>query len=302
MIYINNLEKAQQLFDALSSPMRMKIIELLQQTNSMNMDTLSKALNISNGALTAHVKKLSDCGIINIKLQSVGHGTQKLCMLGESKVVIDLIDQTLSGKYERLELNVGQYSSCKINPTCGLCDKNRPLFDFDIPQYFKYPEHFEAELLWFCDGFITYSFPNPLREGQKLTEIQLSMELSSEGPFLAKDYPASIHFYNHDKLLGKYISPGEFDEHRGKLTPEWWFYGQYGELITITIGESGTCINGLDVSSYSIRDVLLDAGEDDFIRLKISCEEHSTTKGGVMLFGKSYGDHPQGIVMRVIYR
>ena len=302
MIYINNLEKAQQLFDALSSSTRMKIIELLQQTRSMNMDTLSKALNISNGALTAHIKKLSDCGIITVKLQSVGHGTQKLCMLGESKIVVDLIDQTLSGKYERLELNVGQYSSCKINPTCGLCDKNRPLFDFDVPQYFKYPEHFDAELLWFCDGFVTYSFPNPLLEGQTLTEIQLTMELSSEGPFLAKDYPATIHFYNHDKQLGKYISPGEFDEHRGKLTPEWWFYGQYGELVTITIGETGTCINGLESSSYSIRDVLSDAGEDDFIRLKLSCENQTTTKGGIMLFGKNYGDHPQGIVMRAVYR
>ncbi len=301
MIYINNLEKAQQLFDALSSPTRMKIVELLQQTNSMNMDTLSKALNISNGALTAHVKKLADCGIITVKLQSVGHGTQKLCMLGESKVVVDLIDRTLSGKYERLELNIGQYNHCKINPTCGLCDKYRPLFDFDLPQYFKYPEHFEADLLWFCDGFITYSFPNPLRKDQKLTEIQLSMELSSEGPFLAKDYPATIDFYNHNKLLGTHISPGEFDEHKGTLTPEWWFYGQYGELITITIDENGTCINGIESSFYSIHDVLADATSDDFIHLKIACESN-TTKGGVMLFGKNFGDHPQGIVMKVIYQ
>ena len=302
MIYINNLENARQLFDALSSPTRMKIIELLQQTDSMNMDTLSKALNISNGALTAHIKKLSDCGIIHVRLHSVGHGTQKLCSIGESKLVIDFIDKTLSSKYERLELNVGQYTDCNISPTCGLCDKEQPLFDFDIPHYFKYPEHFNAELIWFCDGYVSYSFPNPLLENQTLTEIQLSFELSSEGPFLAKDYPVAIDFYNHDNLLGRHLSPGEFDEHKGRLTPDWWTYGQYGEQITISINEEGTCINGIETSSYSIKNVLADSLNRDFILFKISCEDHTSTKGGVMLFGKRFGDTPQGIVMKVFYQ
>lgn len=301
MIYINNLDEAKQLFDALASPTRIKIIELLQQSESMNMDTLSKALNISNGALTAHIKKLSDCGLINVRLHSIGHGTQKLCSLAESKLVIDFIDKTLSGKYARLELNVGQYTNCKINPTCGLCDKERPLFDFDVPHYFKFPEHFNAELVWFTDGFVSYDFPNPLTKEQTLTEIQISLELSSEGPFLAKDFPSTIDFYNNDKLLGRHISPGEFGEHNGKLTPDWWTYGQYGELITITIDENGTCINGLEASSYSIQDVIDDSNDDDFFNLKISCQDRSNTKGGIMLFGKNYGDVPQGIVMKVFY-
>ncbi|MBO5354104.1 MAG: winged helix-turn-helix transcriptional regulator [Lachnospiraceae bacterium] len=302
MIYINNLETARPLFEALASPTRTKIIELLQQTPDMNMDTLAKSLGITNGALTAHIKKLSDCGIINVKLHSMEHGTQKLCSIGESKLVIDLLDKTLTGQYERLELNVGQYSCCQIQPTCGLCGRNQPLFDFDIPHYFKYPEHFNAELVWFCNGFITYSFPNPLTKGQTLTEVQISLELSSEGPFLARDYPAAIDFYNHDRLLGRHISPGEFDEHKGKLTPDWWFYGQYGEHLTISITESGTCINGLEASSYSIHDLLNDATEDAFFQFKISCEDQNSAKGGIMLFGKGFGDLPQGIVMKVFYR
>lgn len=301
MIYINNLEQARLLFEALSSATRMKIIELLQQTESMNMDTLAKSLDITNGALTAHVRKLSECGLVNVKLHTIGHGTQKLCSLGESKLVIDLLDKTLLGRYERLELNVGQYSNCKINSTCGLCDKNQPLFDFDDPNYFKYPEHFNAELLWFCDGFVTYTFPNPLKEGKQLTELQISLEISSEGPFLARKYPTDIDFYNHNQLLGRYTTPGEFDEHKGRFTPDWWFYGQYGECVTISITDSGTCINGLETSSYTILDVLREAGEDGFVQLKISCEDHTVTKGGVTLFGKGYGDLPQGIVMKVFY-
>ena len=302
MIYINDLESAKLLFEALSSSTRIKIIKLLQQTDSMNMDTLAKSLNITNGALTSHIKKLSDCGIIHVKPHFIEHGMQKLCSIGESKLVIDLLDKTLTGQYERLELNVGQYSHCHIHPTCGLCDHSRPLFDFDVPHYFKYPEHFHAELVWFCNGFVTYSFPNPLSKGQHLTELQLSLELSSEGPFLAKDYPAAIDFYNHNHLLCRHISPGEFEEHKGKLTPDWWFYGQYGESVTISITKSGTLLNGLEASSYSIQDVLNDASEDSFLEFKISCGDLSCAKGGVMLFGKGFVDLPQGIVLKVFYQ
>ena len=301
MIYINELEKARLTFEALSSATRLKIIELLQQSKSMNMDTLAKSLEITNGALTAHIKKLSECGLVKVRLQTVGHGTQKLCSLGETKLVIDLLDKTLLGKYEQLELNVGQYSHCKINVTCGLCDINQPLFEFDAPNYFQYPERFNAELLWYSDGFVTYTFPNPLEEGQKLTEVQLSLELSGEGPFIARDYPTDIDFYNQNQWLGRYTIPGEFDEHRGRFTPDWWYYGQYGEAVTISITETGTCINGVETSEYTISDVLRDAETEGFIRFKISCEDHTTTKGGITLFGKRFGDLPQGIVMKVFY-
>ncbi len=302
MLYINTLESARRICEVLSSQTRINIIKLLQQTGSMNMDMMAKALGITNGALTAHIKKLSECGIVNVRLCSIEHGTQKLCSLGESKLVIDFIDKTITGKYERLELNVGQYSSSKISPTCGLCDRNHALFEFDMPHFFKYPERFNAEMIWFCDGFVCYSFPNPLTEDKTLTEIQISMELSAEGPFLARNYPAAIDFYNHGHLLGSHVSPGEFDEHKGNLTPDWWFYGQYGEQITISIGENGTCINGLEASEYSIRDVVADAKEEAFVDLKISCENHTSTKGGIMLFGKGFGDLPQGIVMKVFYQ
>lgn len=301
MIYINNLEEARLVFEALSSTTRMKIIELLQQTKSMNMDTLAKTLELTNGALTAHIKKLSECGLVKVKLHTVGHGTQKLCSLGESKLVIDLLDKTLLGKYEQLELNIGQYSHCKINATCGICDKNQPLFEFDVPNYFQYPERFQAELMWYSDGFVTYTFPNPLKDGQKLKELQLSLEVSGEGPGLARNFPTDIDFYNHNRLLGRYTVSGELDEHKGKFTPDWWYYGQYGEPVTISITETGTCINGLDASDYKISDVMQDAKEDGFVRFKISCEDHAATKGGITLFGKRFGDFPQGIVMKVFY-
>lgn len=302
MIYINSLEDSRILFDALSSPTRIKIIELLQRTATMNIDTLAKLLNISNGALTPHIKKLAECGIINVKLESIGHGTQKLCSIAESKIVIDLIDRTLTGNYMQLEFNVGQFSDCLINPTCGLCTKDNPLFDFDIPLYFKFPERFNAELMWFTDGYVAYNFPNPLKEGQVLSELHISLEISGEGPFTATDYPTAIDFYNGNSFLGRYDCPGEFAEHPGKLTPEWWTYGQYGQLITIIISDSGTTINGLEASSYSTNSLLKECRPGELVKFIISCQDRSHTKGGVTLFGKNFGDYSQGIVMKAFYK
>lgn len=301
MIYINTLDEGRLLFDALSSPTRIKIIELLQGTSSMNLDTIAKSLNISNGALTAHIKKLADCGLVNIKLEAIGHGTQKLCSIGESKVVIDLIDKTLNGRFVSLELNVGQYSMCRANPTCGLCGKNAPFFTFDAPQFFNYPEHFNAELIWFTDGRVSYSFPNPLSNEQTLNELQISFEIAGEGPLLAKDFPSVIDFYNGSSFLGRYDCPGEFGEHTGRLTPDWWFYGQYGQLITIAITKDGTLINGLEASPYTIDTLLTECSDDYLLNLVISCEDRSHTTGGITLFGRNFGDYPQGIIMKAFY-
>lgn len=301
MIYINNLEKASKLFDALSSRTRIKIIELLQINDSLNMDSLAKALEISNGALTSHIKKLADCGIIEVKLVSMGHGTHKICSLNESKLVIDLLDKALFKNHVTLELNAGQYSDCEISPTCGLCDKYNPLFEFDEPRYFSFPERYNAELLWFCDGFVNYTLPNPLAQDMELNEVQLSFEISSEGPFGAKNFPAEINIFNHNHLLCMYISPGEFTKQPGKFTPSWWTYGQYGELLTIAINENGTFLNGLSVSEYNISDLMADASENAFIDLKIACKKTQEYPGGITLFGKSFGNYPQGIVAKFFY-
>ncbi len=301
MLYINNLSENQKLFEALSSTTRLKIIELLHDGYELNMEAISRALGISNGALTPHIKKLADCNIIKVRLATISRGTQKLCSLAEDKVVIDLIDKVFIGKCHQLELDVGQYSDCKVKPTCGLADITGPLADFDLPQYFKYPEHFGAQLLWYTNGYLTYDFPNPLAENQNLTEIQLSFEISSEGPFAAIDYPANIDFYINGTNIGRYRCPGEFADRRGKLTPSWWLYSQYGKLKTITISETGTTLDGLECNDYTIKDFLNSTTPDDFLSLKISCEDCSDAIGGVSLFGREFGDYLQGIRMKAFY-
>ena len=81
MIHITNLDEGLELFKALGSEVRMQILNILLDNDQMSMNQLASELNISNGALTGHIKKLEECGLITTANDSSGHGNQKMCSL-----------------------------------------------------------------------------------------------------------------------------------------------------------------------------------------------------------------------------
>ena len=182
MIYVNNLQESLKLFEALASPVRLKILDLLHDGSEMNINELAKKLELTNSALTMHIQKLSDCGLVRIRLSSFSRGMQKLCSLTEDKMLIELVDKMSNENYYETELDVGQYSEYSINPTCGLADTNALIGDLDNPQAFSFPERFHAHVVWYTDGYLTYRFPNKLLAYQKPRELQISFEISSESP------------------------------------------------------------------------------------------------------------------------
>ena len=88
MIHITNLKESLPLFKALSSDVRVTIIELLCEYTQLNMNELSEKLNLTNGAVTMHIKKLVDCGIIEVSSIPGKQGIQKLCYLPKDKLII----------------------------------------------------------------------------------------------------------------------------------------------------------------------------------------------------------------------
>lgn len=58
MIHITSLDDGLELFKALGSDIRIQILKILLENNQMSMNQLANELNISNGALTGHIKSL----------------------------------------------------------------------------------------------------------------------------------------------------------------------------------------------------------------------------------------------------
>lgn len=84
MLHIKSLKEGLDIFKALGSEVRIEIIEALLENRGVNMNELAGRLNISNGALTGHIKKLEECGLVSISNESAGHGNpeEMLCASG----------------------------------------------------------------------------------------------------------------------------------------------------------------------------------------------------------------------------
>ena len=90
MLHITNINESQKLFAALSSPVRIKILNILHENIEININELSQKLGLSNGALTAHIKILSECNLIKVRLATMPKGIQKLCSLAEDKILVEI--------------------------------------------------------------------------------------------------------------------------------------------------------------------------------------------------------------------
>lgn len=300
MIHITDLKDSLPLFKALSSDIRIQILDLLSEYKQLNMNELAEKLELSNGAVTMHIKKLEECGLIKINTLTAKHGIQKICCLHEDKFVIDISVPVTSNSYEA-EIGIGHYSSYEISPTCGLATKDKLIGEVDNPSYFADPERINSDILWFTKGFIEYRIPNYLKPGQSFSEIQVSMEISSEAPGNCSIWPSDIYFTLNNTNVGSWTSPGDYADSKGILTPSWWFsnWNQYGLLKLLTINKFGTFIDGLKISDVTIEDINLNYKSD--LVLKLSVPEDTEHIGGLTIFGKNFGNYNQGINIRVIY-
>ena len=249
MLHIKTLDEGLEIFKALGSNIRIEIIKILRENNGMNMNDLAATLNVTNGALTSHIKKLEDCGLISITSESSGHGNQKLCSVHLDKILIDIESAEEDTNIYLTELKVGHYSSYEVFPTCGLASPTALIGEVDDTRYFAHPDRYNADILWFTKGHVEYIIPNFIPFSQKIDKITISAELSSEAPGVNEVWPSDISFYINDTFIGSWTSPGDFGDVQGIFTPEWWFpnWNQYGLLKLLVINKRGTFIDGLQI-------------------------------------------------------
>ena len=303
MIHITDMKNGLPLFDALNSEVRIEILNHLKENGETNLNHLAKHLNLTNGAITAHIRKLHDAQLIQIQSMAGVRGAQKVCSLKSSKIIIDMFDEeAISKNVYSFDIGIGHYVDYKIMPTCGIVNETVIIGELDDPKYFAFPERINARLLWFSKGYVTYQLPNSLKSSEVCTELQIGMELASEAPGYTMHYPSDISFRVNGIPLGYFTSPGEFNDRRGIFTPAWWFrnLGQYGKLKLLTINDTGCFIDGLQISEKTIDELgIVPNGE---ITLTIEAAEDAINQGGVSVFGKGFGDYDSGITAKMFYR
>lgn len=302
MIHITSLDEGLELFKALGSDVRVQILKILLENDHMSMNQLATQLNLSNGALTGHIKKLEECGMISTSNESASHGNSKICSVIQDKIVLDIEKPVDLTNAFTTSIKVGQFSNCSIFPTCGIANNTSVIGEIDDTRYFNHPDRFNADILWFTKGYVEYTLPNLVPSNNKITQISISFEISSEAPGVDNNWPSDIAFYINGKKLGMWTSPGDFGgDVLGILTPDWWpaNWNQYGLLKLLVINQHGSYIDGLKISDLTISD--LELGANSPISFRIAVDDDAEHIGGVTLFGKTFGNYGQDIKVSLNY-
>ena len=301
MLQIRGIDEGLELFKALGSDIRAEIIKILLNEGPLNMNDLAGRLGITNGALTSHIKKLEECGVVTVSSEAPGHGNQKVCSVHLDKILIELQDKPKNENFYTTDIKVGLFSDYSVFPTCGLANTSHLIGEVDDTRYFAHPERFEADILWFTKGYVEYLIPNFVPVNQTIDEICFSAELSSEAPGVNDVWPSDIYFYLNDTLLGTWTSPGDFGDVKGIFTPDWWFpyWNQYGMLKTLVINHKGTFIDGIRISDVTIDQFNLTSKSK--LKLKLEVPDSAEHVGGLTIFGKGFGNYNQDIIVKLAY-
>ena len=301
MKQIHDLRAALPLFKCLSSEMRIAILELLYEKGTMRMTDIAKALDVTAGTLSPHIKMLAESGLITLTFSAGKHGVQRDCSIGDGRILIDPEQQLRSTTVYETEISIGQYIAYEVYPTCGISTTSSVIGEVDDARYFAHQKHFEADILWFSRGYVEYQIPSIIPYHNKIDQISISAELSSEAPGSNENWPSDIHFYLNNTFIGVWTSPGDYADVQGLFTPDWWFanWNQYGLLKTLTINRNGVFMDNERLSNVSIDQLHLDYRDKLFFRMEVP--DSAKHIGGLTVFGRGFGNYNQDIEFRIQY-
>ncbi|MNO16822.1 Helix-turn-helix domain protein [compost metagenome] len=297
-------EKLVAVAHALSTRSRVDILHLLNSRN-LNVIEIAEALKLPVSTVANNVKVLEAARLINTELLPASRGAMKVCSRNYDDIHIALNEEKSVPKgavrvYE-IEVPIGHYSDCDVSPTCGMADAEAMLIREDEPASFYHPKHVGAQIIWFRKGYLEYLLPLEVPKGARVESLEVSMEICSEAPNYDNNWPSDISVWINGVEIGMWTSPGDFGGRRGKLNPGWWWDSstQYGLLKTWRIDKEKTTLDMEKVSDVNLSQ--LNLTQSPKIRLRIGVNPESIHQGGVNLFGRSFGDHAQEIMMKLSF-
>ncbi|MAN76625.1 MAG: ArsR family transcriptional regulator [Rhizobiales bacterium] len=295
-------EQDMNVLKGLASPVRIKILKLLHEQGSQNINDIARILQLPQSTVSANVSILEEADLIRSDILKARKGNQKICHSNFDEILVAFKEDVIPAPSGHIEvaMPLGLYTSCDVVAPCGLCTPDGVAGLLDVPDTFLDPERMRAGLLWFTRGHVEYQFPNNAKLSKSEIEaIEFSMELSSEVPGTSADWPSDITVWVNGVEVGTWTSPGDYGDKRGVYTPDWWKLkgSQYGKLKTFRVNGAGSFVDGVKISGVKLAD--LDVPAHHSIRLRIGIRDDAKHPGGINIFGRGFGNYDQDIVMRI---
>ena len=299
-----DMKRKEELCDlgkALSSPERVEILQLLYR-NRLIIGDIAKALGLSVSSTIFHLKILEQAGLVSMESMPNTRGNQKICTCITDYVSIELIAPCAEAtEIFTMEMPIGAYSNCRVTETCGLATPTGRVGIWDAQSSFFFPERFQAGLLWSSSGYVEYKFGYGVPKSRTPKQLSLSMEICSEAPQHNNNWKSDITLWINNIECATWTSPGDFGDRRGRLTPRWWSSvdTQYGMLVVWKVNQEGSFVNDKKVSNTTIEQLNLQ--NHSYLDVRIGNKHNAKYVGGFNLFGKTFGDYEQDILLTIEY-
>lgn len=300
-LLLEDTDEICELGKAISSPVRLKILSLLVESN-LNIGEIAKKMNLPQSSTAFHLKMLEKADLVRMEERPGNHGTMKVYSPKTDFANICFLPRNMDiNETARMEMPVGAYVDCAVFPTCGLCAVDGVIGMEDKEYSFYMGDRYRAGLLWTSRGYVTYRFPNQLQPNRRPVSLKFSMEICSEAPGYAEGWKSDITMWVNGKECAMWRSTDDYGSRRGRLTPKFWPEGstQYGILVVWEIKSDGSYVNYTKVSDINIGD--LEIEKTPYIEMMIGNKEDAKYAGGFNLFGRTFGDYEQDILMELEY-
>lgn len=288
---------------ALSTELRISMLNEINKKPT-NAVEIAKLLDYPVSTISSNLNILEEAGLITFEYLPAKKGSMKIYSIVYDAVSINLAQDKpmhIDVTKHVIDMPIGHYSNCNVQPTCGLYGDNGHIGNTDDSiQAFYYPEHVNANIIWFRKGNIEYKVPK-FDTDKPINAIDVELELCSEYPGSNNAWKSDITMWINDVEIGTWTSPSDFGERQGRLTPSSWPKGntQYGLLKTWFVGDKNLCIADYIFNDTTIGDLDLDS--NPYISIKIGVKEDAENQGGVNLFGRKFGDYDQDIRVSFYY-
>jgi Predicted transcriptional regulator len=295
----SNIKEIIAVGKALSSETRIQVLKLLLK-EQLNVNEIAEKLNIPASSAAMHVKVLEEAKLIRTELKPGVRGSMKVCIKQIDEILFQLWQEEKENE-EVINMPIGNFVDYEVYPTCGIVSEKGHIDAEDEPRCFYNPNRTKAKLLWFGRGYVEYRFSNARVQNENLKSVEISVELCSEIADYDLGCASDITFWINGIDAGTWNCPSDFGGRRGKLNPDWWpdKNTQYGNLKVWKINNTGTYINQEKVSDVPLKNYNITA--NPYISVKIGMKENAENMGGINIFGDSFGDYPQNILMKFRY-
>lgn len=301
---IDDTQQVQAIAKALSSEQRLNILKLLDN-EVMNISEIAARLQMPMSTAALHIKLLEEAGLVITQPLPGIRGSQKLSGIKVGTLIVDIKPSYQTQSRTRTayySVPIGNYFDFQVTAPCGIVSENRFLSAADETTAFYLPEHSQAQLIWFTQGYLEYRLSREQLQDASLVEsVEISFEACSEAQGYNNDWPSDITLWINRMEVGTFTSAGDFGGIRGTQNPAWWSdtMTQYGVLHRLLIDRKGCYIDGVRTSERTLDSLGMDAGDCFLFRIGVKADAEYV--GGINLFGEHFGNSSQHINVKVNY-